>query len=99
MKLPLPVALALADRGAQSSRFPDGLAGRVAGVVAELGVCQHQGQRELGWRPAPHEDCLEETIAWYRELDGAEVSQPGARQPLPLRLTGEVMRRTGLNRL
>ena len=25
-----------------------------------------KAKRELGWRTSPHEDCLEETIEWYR---------------------------------
>ena len=51
-----------------------------------------KAKRELGWKTSPHEDCLEETIAWYRERDGASPRR-GARQPLPLRALGGVLRR------
>jgi dihydroflavonol-4-reductase len=48
-----------------------------------------KAKRELGWRPGPHEDCLEETIEWYRGLDGFSAG----RQPLGLRVTGGLLRR------
>ena len=54
-----------------------------------------KAKRELGWQTCPHEDCLEETIAWYRERDRDTVAPPGARQPLVLRLAGRVIRRVG----
>jgi dihydroflavonol-4-reductase len=52
-----------------------------------------KAKRELGWTTSPHEDCLEETIAWYRERHGDRLSPPGARQPIVLRLAGGVIRR------
>ncbi len=55
-----------------------------------------KAKRELGWRTAPHEDCLEETIEFYRERDGALIASPGARQPFALRIVGQTLRRVGL---
>lgn len=52
-----------------------------------------KAKRELGWRTSPHEDCLEATIAWYRQLDGERLALPGTRQPLPLRAAATVARR------
>jgi hypothetical protein len=52
-----------------------------------------KAKRELGWRPSPHEDSLEETIAWYRAREGELLAPSGARQPLALRVTGAVLRR------
>jgi dihydroflavonol-4-reductase len=49
-----------------------------------------KAKRELGWSTSPHEDCLEATIAWYRERDGASS---GARQPFGLRIAGAAIRR------
>ncbi len=99
VKLPLAVALALSEAAqrAPGSLMPPPVEVRASSL--NWAFVSTRARRELGWRPGPHEDCLEETIAWYRELDGAGVAQPGARQPLPLRLTGGVLRRTGLNRL
>ena len=94
LKLSLPVALAMASA-----------AGRVPGVAGPTPVevrasslnwafTSAKAKRELGWRPAPHEDTLEETIRWYRELDGARVAPPGARQPLALRVAGRIFARS-----
>ena len=55
-----------------------------------------KAKRELGWRTSPHEDCLEETIAWYRDHDGERLSSPGSRQPFALRVAGAVARRSPL---
>ena len=93
VKLPLPVALALATAAA-----------RVPGVAAPTPVevrasslnwafSSAKAKRELGWQPGPHEDCLEETIAWYRALRGERLAPHGSRQPLALRLTARVLGR------
>jgi hypothetical protein len=52
-----------------------------------------KAKRELGWRTSPHEDALEDTIAWYREREGSRLAPPGARQPLIVRTAGGVLRR------
>ena len=33
-----------------------------------------RARRELHWKTSPHEDCLEETIAWYREREGSSLA-------------------------
>jgi hypothetical protein len=43
-----------------------------------------------------HEECLEETIAWYRDRDGRALAPAGARQPLMWRMAGSALRRVGL---
>jgi dihydroflavonol-4-reductase len=98
LKLPLRVALALA---AAAERVPGPTMPSPVEVRASSlnwAFVSAKARRELGWRTAPHEDCLEETIAWYRERDGPRLSPPGSRQPLALRLAGEVWRRAGLDR-
>ena len=55
-----------------------------------------KAKRELGWRTSPHEDCLEETIVWYREQEGDRLAPPGSRQPVALRLAGAFARRSPL---
>ena len=96
VKLPLPVALALTSAGRRIS--PGGMPtpSEVRASALRWAFVNTKAKRELGWRTSPHEDCLEETIAWYRERDRAALAPPGARQPLPLRVTGEVLRRIGL---
>ena len=96
IKLALPVALALAVVG-----------GRVAGQVLPTPIeiraaslnwafVNRKARRELGWRPSPHEDCLEETVTWYQEYEAAKLPARGTRQPLALRVAGSALRRAGL---
>ncbi|CAA9501678.1 MAG: Dihydroflavonol-4-reductase [uncultured Solirubrobacteraceae bacterium] len=47
-----------------------------------------KARRELGWRTRPHEDTVEETIAYYREREGGRLARAGTRQPLGLRVAG-----------
>ncbi|HUE28975.1 MAG TPA: NAD-dependent epimerase/dehydratase family protein [Solirubrobacteraceae bacterium] len=93
VKLPLGVALALAT-GAQrfpGPRMPSPVEVRASSL--NWAFSNAKAKRELGWKPSPHEDALEETIAWYREQEGARLAPPGARQPTPVRLAAPVLRR------
>jgi dihydroflavonol-4-reductase len=98
LKLPLPVALALAAA-----------AGRVPGMAMPTSIevrasslnwafANTKAKRKLGWRTSPHEDCLEETIAWYRERDHELLAASGSRQPLALRVAARLLRPSGLGR-
>jgi dihydroflavonol-4-reductase len=93
LKLPTRVALALAEA---AQRLP----GVVLPAPAEIRAASlnwafvsNKARNELAWRPSPHEDCLVETVAWYRERDGGALAPPGAHQPLALRLAAGVLRR------
>jgi dihydroflavonol-4-reductase len=44
-----------------------------------------KAKRELGWRPSPHEDTLEATVAWYREREGDRLIRARRSQPLRLK--------------
>jgi nucleoside-diphosphate-sugar epimerase len=66
-----------------------------AGAVATA-CSSARAKRELGWRTSPHEDCLEETIAWYRDREGPTLSPPGSRQPVALRVAGAFVRHAPL---
>jgi dihydroflavonol-4-reductase len=52
-----------------------------------------KAKRELGWKPAHHEDTLERTIAWYRDRGTRGLAPTGTGQPLPLRVAGFAARR------
>lgn len=93
LKLPLPVALMLAQAA-------EAAPGRSVVTTSEVRIASlwwafrnTKARRELGWRPSPPEDTLEATIGWYREREPAALSRPGARQPIPLRLAGFAARR------
>lgn len=95
VKLPLPLALQLA---AAAERMP----GRPAVTVAEIRAASlwwafrsTKARRELGWKPAHHEDTLVDTIEWYREREPSGLLPPGSRQPVALRLAGFGIRQLG----
>jgi dihydroflavonol-4-reductase len=96
VKLPLPVALALAGAAERlpGPAMPSPVEVRASSL--HWAFVSTKARRELGWRTAPHEDCLEETIAWYRERDGGRLAPAGSRQPLALRMAGGILRRAGL---
>jgi dihydroflavonol-4-reductase len=93
LRLPLHAALAMA-------RAAESLPGRPSITVQEIRALSQwwayrstKAKRELGWVPGHHEQPLVETIEWFREHEPAAVGAPGARQPLPLRVAGESLRR------
>jgi dihydroflavonol-4-reductase len=93
VKLPLVVALALAS-GAEwlpGLKLPSPVEVRASSL--NWAFSSAKAKHELGWKTSPHDDCLEETIAWYREREGSQLAPPGARQPLPVRVAGGVLRR------
>jgi dihydroflavonol-4-reductase len=93
LKLPAWLALALAEpaRRVPGLQLPSPTEIRAASL--NWAFSNAKARRELGWRPGPHEDCLVETIEWYRERDGRQLAPAGSRQPLALRVTGGVLRR------
>jgi dihydroflavonol-4-reductase len=93
LKLPLPVALALASGAGRLGRIRMPTPVEVRASSLNWAFTNAKAKRQLGWRTSPHEDCLEETIAWYREIQGQTVAGPGSRQPLALRVAGGVLRR------
>ncbi len=96
LKLPVPVALALATAAERTPRVRMPMPAEVRAASLHWAVLSTKAKRELGWRPSPHEEALEETIAWYRERDSLSLAPVGARQPLPLRLAAGAARLTGL---
>ena len=96
VKLPVQVALAMVRAGQPLAGGWMPNATEVRAASLQWAFSSAKAKRELGWRTSPHEDCLEETIAWYRDRDAERVSPPGSRQPVALRLTGAVVRRSPL---
>jgi dihydroflavonol-4-reductase len=94
VKLPVPVALALARAGRRLPLAP-ALPSPVEIRAASLNwaFSSRKAKRELRWTPAPHEDCLEAAVAWWQERDGQALVRTGARQPLALRAAGAAVRR------
>lgn len=93
VKLPLRAALSLAAgaRRAGISALP--YPAEVKAASLNWAFSNAKAKRELGWTTEPHEDCLEQTIAWYRESEGRSLALVGSRQPIVLRVAGAVVRR------
>jgi dihydroflavonol-4-reductase len=92
VKLPAAAALALAGAVAWIPGGPGPVSAELRAASLRWAFRNTKAKRELGWSTSPHEDCLEATIAWYRERDGARLAPPGARQPLGLRVAGAALR-------
>jgi dihydroflavonol-4-reductase len=88
LKLPLPAALAFAAALERMPGTPPITALEVRAASMWWTYRNNRAKRELGFRPSPHEEALEQTIAWYREREGSRLAAAGSRQPLPLRLAG-----------
>jgi dihydroflavonol-4-reductase len=93
LKLPLPIALALASGAGRLGRIRMPSPVEVRASSLNWAFNNAKAKRQLGWRTSPHEDCLEDTIAWYREIQRTSVAGSGSRQPLSLRIAGGVVRR------
>jgi dihydroflavonol-4-reductase len=93
VKLPLAVALTLASASRRLPGMSLPSPTEIRASSLNWAFRNTKAKRELGWRPSPHEDSLEETIAWYRARDGKRLAPSGARQPLGLRVAGAVLRR------
>jgi dihydroflavonol-4-reductase len=95
LKLPAPAAMAfaLAAQAAPGTAPITTTEVRVASMW--WAFRSTKAKRELGYKPAPHEDTIEATIDWYRGREGERLARPGARQPVPFRLAGFAVRQVG----
>ncbi len=93
VKLPPSVALALAAGAERVGGLELPSTTEVRASALNWSFNNSKAKRQLGWRTSPHEDCLEETIEWYRGREGSRLATPGTGQPLLLRLVGGVTRR------
>jgi dihydroflavonol-4-reductase len=95
LKLPLRVALAMARAAELAPGRPPVTVVEVRAASLWWAFRSTKAKRELGWRPAHHEDTLQTTIDWYREREGERLKAPGARQPIVLRVAGFGVRTVG----
>jgi len=95
VKLPAAAALALANAAPWIPGAPVAASAELRAGSLRWAFRNTKAKRELGWTTSPHEECLEATIAWYRDRDGSRLAAPGARQPLGLRLAGAALRQAG----
>jgi dihydroflavonol-4-reductase len=96
IRLPLQVALAVAATASRAG-IPMPTVPEIRSSSLNWAFVNRKAKRELGWTTSPHEDCLEETIAWYRVQEGELAGSAGDRQPLTLRVLPTVLRRLGVS--
>ena len=92
VRLPVRVALALAEASARSP-------GPTPVTTAEIRAAAHwwtyrsaKARRELGWTTRPHEDTVEATVRFHQERLGDRLLRTGTRQPLPWRVVGRAVK-------
>jgi len=95
VKLPLPGALVLAAGLEATTARPPITTTEVRAAAQWWSFRSGKARRELGWRPAHHEDTLERTIRWYREGGAAGLVPVGTGQPALLRAAGLGLRVAG----
>jgi hypothetical protein len=54
-----------------------------------------KAKRDLGWAPSPHEDTLEETVAWYVEREGARIQRARRSQPVGFKVASAALGAAG----
>jgi dihydroflavonol-4-reductase len=97
VKLPVSLALGLSGLGRRAGLSLPAPA-EIKAASLNWAFSSRRAKRELGWRTSPHEDSLEATVGWYRELDGNQLVPAGTRQPYPLRVSAVALRRLGIGR-
>jgi dihydroflavonol-4-reductase len=93
LKLPVAAAMTLAAAAQRLGQTSLPTPVEVRATSLNWSFSNRKAKRELGWRTSPHEDCLEETIEYYRRRDGGALAAPGSAQPMALRVFGDVLRR------
>jgi dihydroflavonol-4-reductase len=95
LKLPPGAALAFA-RAAEAAPGTAAITTTEVRAASLWWTCRNtKAKRELGWKPAPHEDTVETTVEWYRDREGDHLSRSGARQPIGLRVAGFAVKQAG----
>ena len=86
IRFPSPLALRVAEV------FESTLGQRAPFSVREVRLLNqwwwyrnNKAKRELGWRPSPHEDTLEATVAWYREREAGRLARGSSGQSVRYR--------------
>jgi dihydroflavonol-4-reductase len=85
----LPPQSATHARRAEALRLPLAISAEALVLMAQnWNYSSRKAERELGYRPRPHEDTVRETIDWYRELIDGGVLGNGSRSALSLGAAG-----------
>jgi dihydroflavonol-4-reductase len=92
LELPVGVALALADAAVHARLRPPASPAEIR-AAGHWWTCKSaKARRELGWTTRPHEDTVEETVAWWQEQLGDRLLRASRHQPLEWRLLAATAR-------
>jgi dihydroflavonol-4-reductase len=86
----VPRGLAIATAGALSiGPGPSTLSASEALAASQFWTYRAtKAKRELGWKARPHEETLQDTVAWYLEREGERIAAAPRSRPLPNRVAG-----------
>jgi dihydroflavonol-4-reductase len=92
LELPVGVALALAEAGARGP-LPAPVSTAEIRAAGHWWTCKStKARRELGWKTRPHEDTVEDTVAWWQEQLGERLRRAPRGQPLGWKLVAAAAR-------
>ncbi|MGI8595193.1 MAG: NAD-dependent epimerase/dehydratase family protein, partial [Solirubrobacteraceae bacterium] len=80
VRLPLPAALAFARAAGAVPGTPSITPVEIRAASKWWTYRNTKAKRELGWKPSPHEETVESTVAWYRAREGDCLAREGSRQ-------------------
>jgi len=92
LRVPLPVALALAEASARAPGPTLLTPSEVRAAARWWTYRSAKARRELGWSTRPHEDTVEATVRFHQERLGDRLAGGERRQPVGWRLLGHAMR-------
>jgi dihydroflavonol-4-reductase len=92
LELPVKVALALAEAAARAQLGAPATPAAVRAAGYWWTCRSTKARRELGWTTRPHEDTVEETVAWWQEQLGERLRRAPRGQPLEWRLLAATAR-------
>jgi dihydroflavonol-4-reductase len=95
LKVPYPVAIAFAQAAERMPGRPPVTTVEVRGASQWWTYRNTKAKRELGFKPAPHEETVSATVEWYLEREADRFSRSGTGQPFPLKFAGGVLKRAG----
>jgi dihydroflavonol-4-reductase len=95
LELPLGVALALAEAAARGPLRPPVSVAEIRAAGLWWTCRSTRARRELGWTTRPHEDTVEETVAWWQERLGERLARVPRGQPVAWKLVAAAARAAG----
>jgi dihydroflavonol-4-reductase len=91
IRLPVPLALRLAQAAERGPGRPPITVNEVKSVSQWWTYSSAKAKRELGWSSRPHEETLERTVGYWIGRDGETVKRSPRTQPLQYKLAARAV--------